>query len=198
MSADTKSLQNVFKNASEVTSIETDDRLLLVKADGSIHNVVRSVVSSSQMRFSCNSPQWIRIASYQDGACLLSINTTYSGNAGVGLLMYLKYHYNSQDFDRITLLANMNHLNDKANGNAIITKLRFICRKYNRGYIDIYYSSNKENEVVCDFSMDHKLTAFNAPEMNAEIPDGATVKEFVLNTEKGVSELIGTATVGGG
>ena len=184
-------LNNVLKGATEVTHLESTDRILALANDGTPKKITRLQVATPSLSASnMSSPQWIRIASFSAGAALISINTGWNNNPGIRLLVDMILHSNSESYNSITVLSRLFNA-----GTTVIPKLRVVRKSGALCYLDIYYNSSKANSFGV-----HLIDSYNnfnmLPEMvlDAQIPDGYTAKEFDLSAASwgGVNRYITT------
>ena len=174
--SETRTLKDKLKNAQEVTSLASSDRLMVVGSDGSPKRIGRENLMFQELTVAPDSVGWIRIGQFlQTASVLLSILSQWSQTAGVRILVDFILHQNNTGYNKATVLSRMSN----SSYIGVLTKCRIAVKSGNPGYLDIYYSQDQRNGVAI-----HVLDAINfspmTPVMNPEIPEGYTVKEFDL------------------
>lgn len=184
MSADTRSLQSVFQNATEVTSLSTSDRIAVIGDNGVPKKIERDCLIGQRTSISFSQSQWIRIAEFSGTASvLLSLFNPWNNTTGSRILVDCLFHRNNINYCKATILSAM--CNNGIN-NIVFTKLRAVVKTNKQSYIDVYCVNGGGllNILYFDFISTFHINAIT-PELNAQIPEGYTVKEFDLTTVGG-------------
>ena len=169
-------LPAILKAAPGVTSLATGDRILSVDANGNPQKISRLQVATPSISATLDTPQWVRVASFMAGAALISISTTWSHNPGIRLLVDLILHANSPSYNNAAVLSRLVN-----SGTSVINKLRVVVKNQSTSYLDIWYNASGSNKIGVNLiDCFNNVSLLPAMELDAQIPDGYTAKEFSL------------------
>ena len=169
-------LSSILKDAPAVTSLATTDRILSVDANGNPQRISRLQVATPRLTATLSSPQWVRVASFSDSAsALISISSHWNNNAGIRLLVEMILHPNSPNYNNIAVLSRLSHYST-----SVITKLRTVTKAASLCYLDIWYQASARNSFAAHLLDTYNLNFLSDMELDAQIPDGYTAKEFSL------------------
>lgn len=187
MSASTP-LKDVLKGAREVTSLASTDRVLAFDANGNPKKISRArVANPSVSSGSLSSVQWVRIATFTTGcAALLSFNSTWNNDPGLHLIVDAILHSYSLSYCKFAVLSRLS--NSTSN---VLSKLRVVVKKTDTCYIDVLYNAAGANSFSVSLLVGHNVSMLESPILNAEIPEGYSVREFSLATVSQSAEIVG-------
>lgn len=176
--SDVKKLGDVLKTSSEVSSLESTDRVLAVDANGNPKRITRTRLVSPYVYFNnISTPQWVRVAKFSSGSCaLIKIFSTWHNVPGNNILVDMLLHPNARQYNSVTVLSRMRN-----SANNMLQKLRVVRKSTSECYIDLYYNSNTA-ELVYIFLIQGQGITLLTPEGNASIPEGYADVEFDIST----------------
>lgn len=166
-------LSDLLKTSQQVTSLANPDSLVAVDQNGNPKRISKTDLTRDVKSGDATSPQWIRLFEMQNtGTAIFEFSANYNHNAPSSYLMHC--------FLADIAICKMSVISAIHLGSArVFDKIRivYVGSKY---YFDVHYTPNATNNVrvVC-YPGFRILTPLL--ENNAEIPSGATSKEFVLS-----------------
>lgn len=176
--SDVKKLSDVFKASSEVTSLESTDRVLAIDANGNPKRIRRDRIATPYVFFNdISTPQWVRIGKFTSSACaLIKIFSIWNNIPGNNILVDMLLHPNNAQYNAATVLSRMRNA-----GNSLLPKLRVVRKHTSESYIDLYYNGNTA-ELVYIYLIHNQNVTLLTPEPDAQIPEGYTAVEFDIST----------------
>ena len=186
--SETTKLNEVFKASTEVTSLGSNDRVLAVDANGNTKRITRSraanpMVSSGTL----STAQWVRFASFTpSAAALLFFNSSWNVNPGLHMIVDVILHPHNLAYNHVAVLSRLSNTNSN-----VLSKLRVVINRNSTSYLDVYYNPSGNNTFNIALICGQNVTMLDAPILDAQVPDGFTVREFSLATVSDSAEIVG-------
>ncbi len=185
----TKELNDVLKNATEVTSLASTDRLAVIGGAGVLKKI-NGHVGVSKDFYNVPEGSWIRIgvASEHSKSAFVLFSAIQSwSNSRPGSIL-VAATFGSADYGDCYTHGAINILS--GTNKACFPKARFVCPSSNTGgviYLDLYMAANNPVNSISVISKQN----FNVEiSQTATIPEGYSTKEFDLTTVEGGGKLL--------
>ena len=169
----TKNLKDVFKDAQEVTSLASTDRLMVKDANGNLKCIGRTAFNSNSASVNSNSAQWVRLFSINgSGALCFDVSTNY--NTATPSFYLVQMLFDSVDSCIMKVVSSIHMGESRA-----LTKFRLV-KEGSLCYIDAFYSVSSLNSIRVSIYPSFR-EVIPIMTVNPELSGQALYKEFLLS-----------------
>lgn len=173
---DTKTLKDVLKDAPEVTSLSSTDKVLVTDVNGGTKKIDKTNLVQPSKIIYISTPQWVRLFSFNYTDILFRLSQSYSNNPGGVLLVNASLLSDNTAYCFLDVISKYRHSSVTTNP---FTKMR-VCVKKPLGYVDFYYPHNAKNALTLNV-ISAQNDVVTLMEQNATVPADFTSREYEIN-----------------
>lgn len=184
----TKEYKDVLKNAQEVASFETTDRVLMVGPNGDQKRISKSNLVNQGTQYmasvSAGESGWYRLAQVSfDSSGIIKVAIGWGSNAPA--VIFFAYNVHVNGYFMIKCISRLSP-------SSLLSKIRILRKQNTGGYIDVYAPITSATTFSVSLLAASSTTLMPSTSTDATVPEGYGVEEFTSANWGGVIHYCST------